>query len=160
MKPHFKLFGIMGLAIALILVCVSWFFLIGPLIHDNILNEFSQPFYAVQLPKETEYVDSLKKVGQQIGNGDHCDYLVATLLKTDLSKEVLESHYLKEYKGEGKIEFIWLSEANIYTSSKFDPLTIHTLKNWIEVKKDNSMGSVIVYVFEPGMTTSFDYRCS
>jgi hypothetical protein len=128
--------------------------------HNVTLQKFSEPLLSISEPQNVVRINSLTKVGQQYANGDHCDYLAAVLLKTDLYKADIENYYKDNYTGKSEIKYVWLDEENSYTNNIFDPLSISSLKDWIQDQSENASGEVVVYIFEGGMTSFFDYRCS
>ncbi len=148
--------SVIVLIMALYAACFFW---ISPKMHDVVLNQFSTELFSVELPSDTTQIDSISVVGQQIANGNHCDYLAARLLQTTLSKSELETHFAKGYQGKSKTQFVWLEEDNAYTIDSFDSSKIYSLEEWLDQKSTNSKANVVVYTFEPHMTSSFDYRC-
>jgi hypothetical protein len=102
---------------------------------------------------------NVSRKGQQVGNGDHCDYVAAILVKTDLMKDTLQQYYAGSYKGLSQIQLIWLGERNVYTTSSIEAGTIASLKQWIN-RKGTGDGTAVIYIFQPGLTSAFDYRCS
>ncbi len=150
---------LISIPIVLIGIYFGWLFSVGPYMHDQVLERFSNQLLSIPVPGDTQLLKTTSIVGQQIGNGDHCDYLAAMQIQTNLSKEDVENYYRESYKGESEVNFIWLNEENEYTSDGFNPLVIFTLKDWIH-NDLNQNSSLIVFIFEPSMTSSFDYRCS
>ena len=150
-----------GLGIlALLGLYFAWYVWIGPYLHDKTLAKFSEQLFEIQLPDNAVLLDRISVVGQQEGNSDHCDYLAAIQLQTELPKSALENHYKNSYSGDSEVKFVWLDEENPYTNKEFDPLVIFSLKDWIINKLDDSRSSVVIYIFESGMTSAIDRRCS
>ncbi len=153
---------IVGITIAIAVLLIPaylWFF---PYLHNRTLNEFSESLTAISLPPETHKVAELSKIGQQIGNSDHCDYFSGQMLQTYLPKGDFEAYYRTHYSGKSQVEFVWINEKNKYTTdSQFDPTIIHPLKDWLNDKSQNNKdANVVVYIFEAGMTSALDLRCS
>jgi hypothetical protein len=138
-------------------IYISLFFWIIPAQHDASLQEFSSSLLSVPAPENGQIEASLSKVGLQVGNGDHCDYLAALAIQSKMAKKDLQDYYEEEYKGKSKVQYVWLDESSSYTSTT-SPDTIFSLKDWVQKYKDSA--NVVVYIFEPSMTSSFDYRCS
>ena len=145
---------------AIILIYALSYLWIIPKRHDAILNDFAKGLLSIRLPEESKLIDSTSIVGQQQGNSDHCDYLAAIILDSSLPKQRLQDYYDQNYTGNSEIEFVWLDENNIYTTEEFDFRAIRTLKTWISDNRENEHASVVVYIFEAGLTSAFDYRCS
>ena len=162
MNRKLSKFGLAGIIILILIVLsIPTYLWLIPKSHDRTLERFANELFSVQVPEKTHEVDRLSKVGQQIGNGDHCDYFAGLMVKTDLPKEQLEDHFRANYSGKSQIEFLWLAEENKYTTDNaFDPTIIHTLKDWVNNKSVIERSNVIVYVFEAAMTSALDLRCS
>ncbi len=92
-----------GIIVSLVIASVAFWLIsylwVFPHLHDKTLREFYQSLTSIPVPEETNLIDSLSEVGQQSGNSDHCDYLAAELLKTNLSKSEIENYYIGNYKG-------------------------------------------------------------
>jgi len=151
---------ILGLVVIAGAVYLSLFFVVIPRLHDATLNSFAENLFSVSLPASIKETDKLSVVGQQLGNGDHCDYLAATLIESNLSKKDVMDFFTKNYRGPSTIKFVWLDEKNPYTQNNPDPQIIYSLRDWLTNNPNKNSAKVAVYIFETGMTSSFDYRCS
>lgn len=134
-------------------------FWLTPFLHDRYLEKYVDVLAAIKLPNGVEKTGSLSKVGQQSGNSDHCDYLAAVMLKTALPKEEVEAYFQNAYRGTSEIRFIWGDEMREYASEDNRISGIHTLRDWLSSRPDGEQTNLIVYLFDVGATTSWDYRC-
>lgn len=161
MKRGFAVMWIIGGLVvgAIILYAVSftWVF---PQLHNQTLAKFSSQLVTLPAPQKTQVIDSLSVVGQQSGNSDHCDYLGALLLKTDLSKDDIEKYYRDNYKGNSQLHFYWTNEPHQPGIGAVNPTNIFTLDSWVNDKAKSTGANLIIYIFEGSMTSAFDYRCS
>lgn len=149
----------MGFAALLIVSYIGTFFWVVPMIHDATLKKFSAPLLSIPLPEKSKKIDSISIIGQQFANGNHCDYLAATLVETNLSKNDVQEYYNNNYKGKPALKFVWLDERNSYTQNTFNSQTIFSLKEWMGRAPIVASSTFAVYIFESNMTSSFDYRC-
>lgn len=143
-------------------------FTVMPLYHNFVLKGFSSEIMSIPTPEGTDMLDSLKLIRHQTGNSNHCDYLAAIRIDSNLSKEELTYHYKTGYKGDSNLEFIWLDEQNEYTvstTSYSGMPPIYTLGNWLKerseayVHEKSSTTKGVAYIFEAGMTDALDWRC-
>lgn len=156
MKQDLKTIGIiLASIIGVIALYVFFFVIFFPYLHNQTLNRFSYELLSIPTPEKTQVVDSLTLAGHQTGNSNHCDYLAAQLIKTDLPKSEIEKFYKDNYKGESEVRFFWINEEH-KPGLLGNPTEIYTLDEWVDNK---SVANLIVYVFEVAMTMSFDYRC-
>lgn len=149
--------GIFLAASVLYFPAYLWFF---PYLHDKTLDNFAGPFVNIQLPERTQEVDRLSIVGHQSGNSDHCDYLAAKLLKTDLSKSEVEKYYRDKYAGKSQVHFFWTNEPHEPGIGAVNPTGIYTLNDWINIEAKEKDANLVVYIFEGSMTSALDPRCS
>jgi len=162
MQRGFTVFGIIGvIVLAIVVLSIPAYLWLLPALHDRTLNQFSQTLTQIQLPQNTQQIGELSKVGQQIANSDHCDYFAGVMVKTALPKEQFENYYRSQYTGKSELKFLWLDEESEYTTdSQYDPTVIHTLKDWVADKSLSNKANAVVYIFEVGMTSALDLRCS
>jgi hypothetical protein len=100
-----------GLVVVLIVLYSAAFTWLFPQFHNQTLSRFTSQLTRIPVPENTSLIDTLSQVGQQSGNSDHCDYLGALLLKTELSKSDAERYYLDNYKGASQLHFYWTDES-------------------------------------------------
>lgn len=153
-----------GIILGLIVIIVGGYFgsylWLFPNLHDQTLKEFSEPLANISNSEDIQRIDSLSEVGQQSGNSDHCDYLAAQLVKTDLSKSEVEKYYRENYKGNSTLNFYWFDEPHKPGIGVVNSTNIFTLNDWVNNVSKTGNANLIVYIFEGAMTSSFDYRCS
>ncbi|HZH77173.1 MAG TPA: hypothetical protein VEY88_14180 [Archangium sp.] len=61
--------------------------------HDARLARIEQELTRLPLPEGTERVGVYSRVGLLSGNGNHCDYVSAMLLRGDVERALLEGFY-------------------------------------------------------------------
>jgi hypothetical protein len=149
--------GLVILVIGSYFVSYRWLF---PYLHNQTLKQFSEPLIGITPSPGIQKIDSISEVGQQSGNSDHCDYLAAQLLKTDLPKSEIEKYYRSNYKGKTELNFFWTDEPHKPGIGAVNPTNISTLDEWVNTKSKMTGANLIIYIFEEGLTSAFDYRCS
>ena len=68
------------------------------LMNNEIANRTTEELANIQLPENTQMVDTISIAGKVSGNGNGMQYFGAVLLKTDLSEEELDTYY-QQYRG-------------------------------------------------------------
>jgi hypothetical protein len=100
--------------------------------------------FSLPLPKDTTSIDTYTEIGQQIANGNHCDYLAAILLKSTLSKNDLE--HLRSYNAAPKenewdtdeffhARYDWFLDEIIWTFEQLQPDNFWEDQYWTEKPK-------------------------
>lgn len=130
-----------------------------PYLHDRTLANFSSEIAQLPLPSGTTRQDVVTVVGQQSGNGDHCDYLVAVTLITDMGKHEAEEYFKGKYSDPTNLRFLWADEMEQYASQANAAFSIHVLSEWVRGRQHDDKTNLVVYRFEGSMTSSWDYRC-
>jgi len=149
-----------GLVVVLIVLYAAAFMWLFSQFHNQTLSRFTSQLTRIPVPEKTLLIDTLSQVGQQSGNSDHCDYLGALLLKTELSKSDAERYYRDNYKGASQLHFYWTDESHQPGIGAANPTNIFTLNDWVNSKAKDTGANLILYIFEGSMTSAFDYRCS
>jgi len=160
MKNGFVLIGIIaGLIVGGVALYIASYLWLLPYFHNQNLKEFSEQLVIIPPPAKTQEIDKLNQIGQQSGNGDHCDYLSALLLKTDIPKPEVEKYYSDNYKGKSRLYFFWINEPHKPGIGNVNPTNIFTLDEWVNNKSKTTGANLIIYIFEGAMTSAIDYRC-
>lgn len=68
------------------------------LMNNEIANRTTEELANIQLPENTQVVDTISIAGKVSGNGNGMQYFGAVLLKTNLSEEELDTYY-QQYRG-------------------------------------------------------------
>lgn len=68
------------------------------LMNNEIANRTTEELANIQLPENTQMVDTISIAGKVSGNGNGMQYFGAVLLKTNLSEEELDTYY-QQYRG-------------------------------------------------------------
>jgi hypothetical protein len=148
------------IAIAIAILSIPFYLWILPELHDKTLDQFSEPLLSISVPEGTQVLDTLSSIGLQTGNSNHCDYLAALLVKTDLPRVEIEQYYKGKYDGDSEVEFFWTNDT--HEPSVIDivnPTGIYTLNDWVNVKSKETEANLIIYIFEGALTSSIDFRC-
>lgn len=133
-----------------------WLF---PFIHDRHLQVYADSMNSLPVPKDTRLITSENRVGQQSGNGDHCDYLSALFMDTKLTKDEIENHYNKVNVQGLDLKYLWSDEINSYVSEQNRVFAIHSLREHLVSDTMKGKFNLVVYVFATHDTGSWDYRC-
>ena len=84
--------------------------------NDLIANNTKKELINTQLPNDTKIIDSISVAGKLTGNGNGMQYFGAILIKTDMSKEELESYY-KDYRKDD-----WSFLVSKYDNNKIEQI--------------------------------------
>lgn len=163
MEKSYKIKKSLIIGLIVIGIVVSPFLafkLVLPYMHDRTQAARSLTLTSIPLPEKTTKVEQIDEIGQLSGNGDHCDYLTAIMLKTDLLKSEVESYYKNNYKGESTLDFFSVDEPNNLSVTGPDAIAIHPLKKWFTEKSESNPTNVVIFIFDSGITSSLDSRCS
>lgn len=89
----------LGIAIGVIIVIIAGFsqLIFGVIFPIKVINleliKFKTAFEQIPLPENTQKVGQIYSEFGVMGNGNHCDYLVGMLVKSDLTLEELKKYY-------------------------------------------------------------------
>jgi len=84
-----------------------------PMIGNEIkLYSMAKDLYAMDPPGKSVLLSKSRKIGIQVGAGNHCDYYAGVLLNSDLSAEELETYYGKRIV-EGNQSNRWLQVSSV-----------------------------------------------
>jgi hypothetical protein len=150
---------VFAVGIGVLALFLLWFLKAGPYLNDLSFERFSRPFFSMQEPTDAERIAQFKSFGQEVGSGDHCDYLVAIALQTNLSTSTLAAHYSDVYSGESKIEVVSLHDPNEYTSPVHSYSALPSLKEWILTGLPDNSVDAIIYTYESHVSVWPEYRC-
>ena len=84
--------------------------------NDLIANNTKKELINTKLPNDTKIIDSISVAGKLTGNGNGMQYFGAILIKTDMSKEELESYY-KDYRKDD-----WSFLVSKYDNNKIEQI--------------------------------------
>lgn len=131
--------------------------------HDRTLLSLKKSFDLISHPEKTKIVAQFSKLGVLSGNGNHCDYFVGQLRKTNLSPNEIIAWYKKTGKISSDvgrdcdvmIEFYSKGKLKEYDAVPFDYEDLSQLIPHIE----NNQNYYLIYVFDTGYDAGWDYRC-
>ena len=84
--------------ICTIIVRVLFVFILGfmlsiPVVNDSVANKTAKHVEKIELPSNTQYIETFSKAGKLIGNGNGMQYIGGILIKSGLSLQELQSYY-------------------------------------------------------------------
>ncbi|MDE6733581.1 MAG: hypothetical protein K2J77_12010 [Oscillospiraceae bacterium] len=85
--------GIIFCAILAILIAT-------PVVNDNVAKKTAKELSDLQLPQNTEHIETVSKAGKLDGNGNGMQYFGAILIKSELPLNELEDYYLSKIQCE------------------------------------------------------------
>ena len=85
-----------GIPIAAILI----FMISIPIVNDNIADKTAERIQQIELPDNTQYLETFSKAGKLSGNGNGMQYIGGMLIKSDLSLQDLQSYYSRYAENE------------------------------------------------------------
>lgn len=126
MKKVMKFLTILLLTILTIFILLLIFI---PIINDFTAFNVKNSLKNTTLPPKTALFDSISFAGKSSGNGNGMDYFGAILIKSQLTLEELQEHYLPYKKNN------WSYIVEQQTSKRIEPLvnTLTTFKNLEDV---------------------------
>lgn len=157
----YKKIGLWALLVLSIFILFTFIIPVSLIPYNSYLfTKFTGDLLSVSGPDSSMVLETEKEFGTLIGNGDHCDYYAALLLKSDLSQDELLEHYNKEYKGDSTIRII---KVNNFKYNSFDYPS--PLDPWVKKIRDSKIQDInklyIIYIFEPFYVSGIgDFRCS
>lgn len=81
-------------------MAILGFMISVPIVNDSIANKTAKSVREIELPNDTEYIESFSKAGKLTGNGNGMQYLGGILIKSELSLEELQSYYSQYAKND------------------------------------------------------------
>lgn len=84
---------VFGIIIGILVMAIVGFTVSVPIVNDGIANKTAKSIIRVELPNDTEYIESFSKAGKLIGNGNGMQYLGGILIRSELSLEELQTYY-------------------------------------------------------------------
>ena len=84
---------VFGIIIGILVMAIVGFTVSVPIVNDGIANKTAKSIKRVELPNDTEYIESFSKAGKLIGNGNGMQYLGGILIRSELSLEELQTYY-------------------------------------------------------------------
>lgn len=73
-----------------------------PIMNDRVAEDVARDIRDIELPYNTEYIESFSKAGKLAGNGNGMQYLGGIVIKSDASLENLQTYYSQYDKEELK----------------------------------------------------------
>ena len=143
-------------------VFVISFFIFTPLVNDYRLSAFAHQFDASSLPQSTMQIEQKTICGKLNGNGNGMDFLVCTLIKSDLSLDELKQYYnsmmfkaVRNDEGH-KVQIEVLRSKGSEVKSEYlqhGSINFEALKNNLDYSS-----YYIVLLYDGGYSADFDFR--
>lgn len=148
--------------ISFLFVFLISLFIFAPLINNYKLSIFAHQLDTFALPQSTMQIEKKTICGKLNGNGNGMDFLVCTLVKSDLSLDALKQHYYgitfktvgndEEHKAE--IEVLHVNGSEVKTTYlQHGRINFDTLKNNLDYSN-----YYIVLLYDGGYSADFDIR--
>lgn len=102
MKKTVKILGIVILVIVIALIAIVILpFIIAPVIDNIVLARYrSQMINELELPADTEIVETVSGCGNTGGTGNHTELLVSVLVKSELNEDAFFEYFPHAYEAE------------------------------------------------------------
>ncbi|MCH5269748.1 MAG: hypothetical protein J1E83_03280 [Lachnospiraceae bacterium] len=109
MKKTVKILGIIILAIVVALIAIVILPFIKASVIDNMaLNKYrSRILNELELPTDTEIVETVSGCGNTGGTGNHTELLVSVLVKSELDEDAFFAYYPHAYEAEERDFETW-----------------------------------------------------
>ena len=82
-----------GYIVCAIVVAFFAFIIAIPIVNDNVAKKTAEKVKKIQLPADTEYMETFSEAGKLVGNGNGMQYLGGILIKSDQSLKELQTYY-------------------------------------------------------------------
>lgn len=119
-------------------MAVLGFMISAPIVNDGIADKTAESVKEIELPNDTEYIESFSKAGKLTGNGNGMQYLGGILIKSELSLEELQSYYsqyakndwefMVENQADNRIAFI--EHGTVSLNSKINSDNFYIVYSW------------------------------
>jgi len=83
------------IVIGALLIALPAFLLSVPAVNDRAAAKTAERIQEIELPRETEYIESFSKAGKLVGNGNGMQYLGGILIHSRLPQETLQAYYVR-----------------------------------------------------------------
>ncbi|WP_309895020.1 hypothetical protein [Archangium sp.] len=127
--------------------------------HDARLARLEQELTRLPLPEGTERVGVYSRVGLLSGNGNHCDYVSAMLLRGDMERTLLEGFYRQHTVSspDGYPLEIRIGAGGLQPAPEYEDDLL--ADRWMEALPVEGPQARVVYVFDAGLNPEGDPRC-
>lgn len=83
--------------LVLIVVIFAGFVLSIPLVNNSSAKKIEKQLVEIDLPDNTEIIESLSKAGKLVGNGNGMQYFGAVLIRSEKTLDELSAYYSQKY---------------------------------------------------------------
>ena len=83
--------------LVLIVVIFVGFVLSIPLVNNSSAKKIEKQLVEIDLPDNTEIIESLSKAGKLVGNGNGMQYFGAVLIRSEKTLDELSAYYSQKY---------------------------------------------------------------
>ncbi len=83
--------------LVLIVVIFAGFVLSIPLVNNSSAKKIEKQLVEIDLPDNTEIIESLSKAGKLVGNGNGMQYFGAVLIQSEKTLDELSAYYSQKY---------------------------------------------------------------
>lgn len=148
--------------ISFLFVFVISLFIFIPLINNYRLSTFAHQLDTFALPQSTMQIEQKTICGKLNGNGNGMDFLVCTLVKSDLALDALKQYYtsitfkaVRDDEGHKvNVEVLHVNGSEVKTTYlQHGSINFDTLKNNLDYSN-----YYIVLLYDGGYSADFDIR--
>ena len=86
--------------VSVTIVAVFCFVVSIPIVNDFIANKTAKSIKVIELPDNTQYIETFSKAGKLIGSGNGMQYLGGILVKSELPLQDLQTYYSQYAKND------------------------------------------------------------
>ena len=129
--------------------------------HNARLARIEEELTRLPLLEGTERLDVYSSVGLISGNGNHCDYLSAMVLRGDVERTVLEEFYREHTVSspDGYPLELRVGAGGLQPAPGYEVYDAPLASLWAEAFRLEGQKVQVVYVFDAGLSADGDPRC-
>lgn len=91
---------ICGVTVSVLIVAILGFMISIPIVNDDIANKTAKSIKEIELPNNTQYIETFSEADKLIGNGNGMQYIGGILIKSELSLQDLQLYYSQYAKND------------------------------------------------------------
>lgn len=91
---------ICGITVSVLIFSILGFMISIPIVNNDIANKTATSIKEIELPNNTQYIETFSEAGKLIGNGNGMQYIGGILIKSELSLQDLQLYYSQYAKND------------------------------------------------------------
>lgn len=88
------------ITVSVLIFSILGFMISIPIVNNDIANKTATSIKEIELPNNTQYIETFSEAGKLIGNGNGMQYIGGILIKSELSLQDLQLYYSQYAKND------------------------------------------------------------